>query len=44
VALRLNPQDPGVRALAKALAAGPSKAARQAALSYLSQQSLIVSG
>jgi hypothetical protein len=43
-ALALNPQDPGVRALAAALAGGPSKAARQAAQSYLSQQSLIVSG
>jgi O-antigen ligase/polysaccharide polymerase Wzy-like membrane protein len=43
-ALALNPQDPGVRALAAALAAGPSNAARRAAQSYLSQQSLIVSG
>jgi O-antigen ligase len=44
VALRLNPEDPGVRALAQALAGGPSAKARQAAVTFLSQQSLIVSG
>jgi Flp pilus assembly protein TadD len=43
-ALALNPEDPTVRALAGALADGPSKAARQIARNYLSQQSLIVSG
>jgi O-antigen ligase len=43
-ALRLNPTDPGVRALAKALARGPSARARRAALTFLSEQSLIESG
>jgi hypothetical protein len=44
VALRLNPLDPGVRALAQALLRGPSARARRAARTYLSQQSLITSG
>ena len=44
VARRLNPSDPGVRALAQALAAGPSAHARRAARTFLSQQSLIGSG
>jgi O-antigen ligase len=44
MAVRLDPQDAGVRALAQALAGGPSKRARQAGVSFLSQQSLIVSG
>ena len=43
-ALALNPQDPGVQALAKALAGGPSLRGEAAARSFLSQQSLIVSG
>ncbi len=43
-ALRLNPLDPGVQALARALAGGPSSKARQAARTYLSQQPLITSG
>ena len=44
MALRLNPNDPGVQALAHALSSGPSARARRAALTFLSQQSLIVSG
>ena len=36
--LRLNPLDPGVDALAQALAAGPRRAARAAARAFLSQQ------
>ncbi len=44
VALRLNPQDAGVRALARALAGGPSARAREAAMTFLSQQSPIVTG
>ncbi len=43
-ALRLNPLDPGVRALARALRHGPSHRARAAAIAFLSQQSLIESG
>ena len=43
-ALNLNPEDPGVRALARALAGGPSARARRAAHAFLSQQSLIASG
>jgi len=43
-ALRLDPLDPGVRALARALRHGPSRKARAAALAFLSQQSLIESG
>jgi len=44
VALRLNPNDSGVRALAQALAGGPSAKARTAARMFLDQQSLLVSG
>jgi Flp pilus assembly protein TadD len=44
VARRLNPNDPGVLALAQALASGPSAKARRAARAFLSQQSLIGSG
>ena len=44
VALRLNPLDPGVQALAAALAQGPSARARSAAGAFLSNQSLIGSG
>jgi hypothetical protein len=44
LARRLNPLDPGVRALAQALAGGPSARARRAALAYFNQQSLIESG
>ena len=43
-ALALNPQDPGVQALARALSGGPSAKARRAARTFLSQQSLIESG
>ena len=43
-ALRLNPLDPRVRALAAALARGPSARARRAAVTFLSSQSLIGSG
>jgi hypothetical protein len=43
-ALRLNPEDPAIRALAQALAGGPSAKARRAARAFLSQQSLIASG
>ncbi|MGD1051113.1 MAG: O-antigen ligase family protein [Solirubrobacteraceae bacterium] len=43
-ALALNPQDSGVQALAKALAGGPSLRGEAAARSFLSQQSLLVSG
>jgi O-antigen ligase len=43
-ALRLNPLDSGVMALAHALERGPSKQTRQAALAFLSDQSLIVTG
>jgi hypothetical protein len=43
-ALRLNPLDPGVRALAASLARGPSAKARRAAIAFLSSQSLIGSG
>ena len=44
LARRLNPNDPGIRTLARALAGGPSAKARQAARTFLSQQSLIESG
>lgn len=45
LALRLNPDDPGVQALARGLAFGPSPKARAAALTFLSgEQSLIVTG
>ena len=44
LAVRLDAEDPSVRALAFALAGGPSAAARREARAYLSQQSLIVSG
>jgi O-antigen ligase len=44
LARRLNPNDPGVRALARALARAPSPRTRRAALAFLSQQSLIESG
>jgi Flp pilus assembly protein TadD len=44
IALRLNPLDPSVQALARALTRGPKPAARQAALGFLSEQSLIESG
>jgi len=44
LALHLNPTDAGVRALAKALAGGPSARASRAALTFLSEQSLIESG
>ena len=43
-ALRLNPLEPTVVALAQALGRGPSAKARRAALNYLSQQVLITSG
>jgi O-antigen ligase len=43
-ARRLNPLDPSVRALDAALSRGPSARARRAALTFLSQQSLIDSG
>jgi hypothetical protein len=43
-ALALDPIDPGVQALARALRDGPSRKARQAALSFLSDQTLISSG
>jgi Flp pilus assembly protein TadD len=44
-ALRLNPEDADIQALADALAHGPSVKARTAARLYLSeQQTLIVSG
>lgn len=43
-ALRLNPLDTGVQTLARALARGRSPDARRAALSFLSEQSLIQSG
>jgi O-antigen ligase len=43
-ALALDPLDPSVAALAHALRGGPSPKARQAARSYLSQQTLITSG
>ena len=43
-ALRLNPLDPSVQTLANALARGPSRAAREAAIGFLSQQSLVQSG
>ena len=44
VALGLNPANPRIRKLARALAAGPSVNARRAARNFLSQQTLIVSG
>ena len=43
-ALALNPIDPGVDALARALRGGPSRGARQAAITFLSDQTLISSG
>lgn len=43
-ALRLNPLDPSVQTLARALSHGPSHAARRAATNFLSEQSLIESG
>jgi hypothetical protein len=43
-ALRLDPVDPNVQALARALSRGPSRHARSAAIAFLSQQSLIESG
>jgi O-antigen ligase len=43
-ALKLNPLDSGVQALAHALARGPSKRASEAGRAFLSQQSLIVTG
>jgi len=44
LALELNPLDPTVSTLAAALAHGPSRRARTAAIAFLSDQSLIESG
>jgi hypothetical protein len=44
LARRLDPNDPAVRALAGALAGGPSAKARRAGRAFLSQQSLISVG
>ena len=44
LARKLNPNDPSIRTLARALAGGPSTRARRAARTFLSQQSLIESG
>jgi hypothetical protein len=44
VAVRLNPNTGDIRALAQALAGGPSAKARSTARSFLDQQSLLVSG
>jgi hypothetical protein len=44
LARRLDPNDPTVRALAAALAGGPSAKARRAGVAFLSQQSLISVG